>query len=162
MIAAVIIFLTAIFFGFALSFPSSAAQDKGEILACLGFWEWSRIMRITVKALSRKMRTMGWLLVASRILPRFLKPGDTLNQIMLTLIGFKDTADLALLIRHLNNQARPKGIEQIFCICERDDVLRKSMKGFVHVDTALHVYVKPLRENVSLADGPVFISGIDV
>ena len=137
-------------------------EDKGEILACLGCWDWSQVMRVTVKALSRKLQMIGWLLVTTRIFPRFLKPGDSMKQMMLTLIGFKESADLAVLIRYLNNHALRKGIEQIFCVCELGDVLLKSMKGFIRVDTGLHLYIKPLQQDVSMASGPVFVNGIDL
>jgi hypothetical protein len=69
---------------------------------------------------------------------------------------------LAVLIRYLNNQALRKGIQQVFCICERGDALLKSMKGFIRVDTALHLYTKPLARNVSMANGLVFLNGIDL
>lgn len=137
-------------------------EEKGEILACLGGWDWSQVMRVTVKALSRRLQMIGWLLTTTRLLPRFPKPGDTMKQMMLTLIGFKEPAHLAVLIRYLNNQALRKGIEQVFCIYQPGDKLLKSMKGFIHVDTALHLYTKPLGQNVSMAGGPVFANGIDL
>jgi RimJ/RimL family protein N-acetyltransferase len=137
-------------------------EEKGEILACLGGWDWSQVMRVTVKAHSRRLRMIGWLLATTRLLPRFPKPGDTMKQMMLTLIGFKEPAHLAVLIRYLNNQALRKGVEQVFCIYERGDMLLKSMKGFIRVNTALHLYTKPLAQNVSMAGGPVFVNGIDL
>ncbi len=137
-------------------------EDQGEILACLGFWDWSQIMRITVEALSLKMRMIGSLLVIARILPRFLKPGDTLNQIMLTPIGFKKPTHLTVLVRYLNNQALLSGIQQIFCICEKDNVLLSSMKGLTRVNTDVNLYIKPLQPNVWLGDNPVFVNGIDM
>ncbi len=137
-------------------------EDQGELLACLGFWDWSQIMRITVKALSLKMRMIGFLLTTTRILPEFLKPGDIMKQIMLTPIGFKDPSHLAVLVRYVNNQALLSGIQQIFCICERDHMLLRSMKGFIRVNTAMHLYVKLLQPNISLSDKPVFIDGIDM
>ena len=137
-------------------------EDQGEILACLGFWDWSQIMRITVKALSLKMRMIGFLLTTTRILPEFLKPGDIMKQIMLTPIGFKDPSHLAVLVRYVNNQALLSGIQQIFCICERDHMLLRSMKGFIRVNTAIHVYVKLLQQNISMSDKQVFIDGIDM
>lgn len=137
-------------------------ENNGEILACLGGWDWTEVMRVTVKALSRKLRMIGWMLTTTRILPRFPKPGDTMKQMMLILIGFKDVTFLSALIRHLNNNALRKGMEQIFCICEKSDVLLKSVKGFICVDTAMHLYTKPLAQNVSMAGMPVFVNGIDL
>jgi hypothetical protein len=137
-------------------------EDHGEILACLGGWGWSEVMRVTVKSLSRKLKMIGWMLTTARLLPRFPKPGDTMKQMMLIFAGFKEPTCLAALIRHLNNSALRNGVEQIFCICQRGDVLLKSVKGFISVDTAMHLYTKPLAENVSMAGMPVFINGIDL
>jgi GNAT superfamily N-acetyltransferase len=141
------------------------AEDHGEILACLGVWDWGQIMKITLKARSLKMQGIGFLLniVRSfRSIPRIPSVGDTLKQWCLTPIGFKDPKYLAVLLRYLNNLALQKGIEQIFSICERNHPLLGAMKGFIHVDTAMHLYVKPLLENVTMKDGPVFIDGIDL
>ncbi len=140
-------------------------EDRGEFLACLGFCDWSQITRVTVKALSLKMRLTGLLLNFVRLfrsMPRFLKPGDTLKQMVLTPIGFKRPAHLAVLVRHMNNKALLRGIEQMFCICEQDHPLLRSMKGFMRVDTEMYLYVKCLGENVVIDDKPVFLDGIDL
>jgi GNAT superfamily N-acetyltransferase len=140
-------------------------EDHGEILACLGFWDWGQIMKITLKARSLKMKIMGSLLDITRLfwsMPRIPKVGDTLKQWCLTPIGFKDPKYLAALLRYLNNLALKRGIEQIFCICERNHPLLTAMRGFIHVDTAMHLYVKPFQQDVSMGDRPVFINGIDL
>jgi len=140
-------------------------EDQGEILACLGFWDWGQVMKITMTARSLKMQMMGSLIDIARNftpLPRIPRPGDTLKQWGLTPIGFKNSGCLGLLMRYLNNLALQRGIEQIFCICERDHALLSSKKGFIHVDTAMHLYIKTFQQNVSLGDKPVFIDGIDL
>jgi len=137
-------------------------ENQGEILACLGFWDWSQIMRVTVKTLSLKMRMIGFLLTTTHILSKFIKPGDIMKQIMLTPIGFRDPSHLSVLIRYVNNQALLNGIEQIFCICEQGHLLIRSMKGFIRVNTAIHLYVKLLQQNISPSDKQVFIDGIDM
>jgi len=140
-------------------------EDQGEVLAFLGFWDWGKIMKITMKARNLKMQMMGSLIDIARNfrpLPRIPRPGDTLKQWCLTPVGFKNSGHLTVLLRYLNNLALQRGIEQIFCICERDHALLSSMKGFIHVDTAIHLYVKPLRQDVSMGDRPVFIDGIDL
>jgi len=140
-------------------------EDQGEILACLGFWDWRQIMRITVIERSLKMRMIGSLLDLIRNfrpMPRGVNAGDTLNQIMLTPIAFKEPEHLIVLVRYLNNQARLRGIEQIFCICERDHPILRNMKGFIRVNTAVNLYIKPLQSGISMSDKPVFIDGIDM
>ncbi len=140
-------------------------EDRDEIQACLGFWDWSQIMTITMKSLSLKMKMMGFLLDIAHLfwsMPPIPKVGDTLKQWCLTPIGFKDPRYLAVLLRYLNNLALQRGIQQIFCIGERGHTLLNSLKGFIHVDTAMHLYVKPLQQNVLMSDAPIFIDGIDL
>lgn len=137
-------------------------EDESRILACVGLWDWSRIMRISVLRLNLRMRILGRLLVLARILPGFPSPGDTLRQMMLTMIGYKSPAHLAPLVKYVNNLALREGIEQVFCICERGDKILESMKGFTRVDTAVNLYVKPLEPSVSIADGPVCMTGFDM
>jgi hypothetical protein len=137
-------------------------EGEGRILACLALWDWSKIMRITVLRLDLRMRLLGKLLVLARMLPRFPSPGDTLRQMMLTMIGYESPTHLALLINHVNNLALREGVEQVFCVCERDDKILKSMKGFTRVDTGMNLYVKPLRPGISMSDAPVAMTGFDM
>jgi GNAT superfamily N-acetyltransferase len=140
-------------------------QDGDEIIACLGYWDLSKIMRITVETLSLKIRVIGLLVRTAGIfwhMPKSLKPGDILKQIILTPIGFKDPAHLSALLRHVNNQALQMGIEQIFCICERDHEMLKSMRGFIRVNTTYNLYVKTFQNCVLRADKPLYIDGIDL
>jgi len=137
-------------------------ENHGEILACVGFWDWSLVMRVTVEALSLKMRVMGWLLVGARILPDFLKPGDVLKQIMLTPVGFREHSHLSILLKAVNNIALSRGFEQIFCICERNHEMLKSIKGFTRIDTKVYLYAKILKEDAFLDDAHIYIDGIDM
>jgi hypothetical protein len=66
------------------------------------------------------------------------------------------------LVRYVNNLALAEGIEHIFCICERDDKILKSMKGFTRVDTGVNLYVKPLQPDVSMSGAAVAMTGLDM
>jgi GNAT superfamily N-acetyltransferase len=140
-------------------------EDQGRLLACLGFWDWSQITRITVIEPSLRMRMLGLLIGAAsrlRAMPRPPKAGDILRQMVLTPIGFVDVGDLGVLMGHVNNHALESGIGSIFCVCERDHPLLSSMTGFRRIDTAFHLYVKPLQPDVLLSETPVFVDGIDL
>ena len=140
-------------------------EDNGEIAACLGFWDWSRVMQITVTTLSTKMRMMNLIVDVMRTfrpLPRGPKPGDILKQAVLTTMGFTDVEYMAMLLRHMNNLALKKGIQQIFFLADRNTPLSSVSKGFIHMDTAIHLYIKPLRDDILLSDGPVYINGFDM
>ena len=137
-------------------------EHKGEILACLGFWDWSQVMRLTLRSLNLKMKVIGRLLFITRVLPKALKPGDELSQIMLTLIGYKEPIHLSILIRYINNIALKKNIKQMFCICERNHPMAKSLKGFIRISTNISLFIKPFNDTLNIQEGPVFVDGIDM
>jgi GNAT superfamily N-acetyltransferase len=140
-------------------------EVQGEILACLGFWDWSQITRVTVNTLSLKMkifRALFNILGTFRPLPLFVKPGDTLKQIVLTQFAFKYPEHLTMLLRYINNLALQRGIEQIFCACQKGHSLLKGIKGFIRVDTAVHLYIKSKQDKVFISDCPIFVDTVDL
>lgn len=140
-------------------------EDKNEIVACVGFWDWSKITKITVHSLSPRMRMIKLMLDFTRIfrpMPRPPKPGEILKQFVLTPIAFKNPKYLAALLRHVNNVALKKDIEQVFYVCEKNHRMLDSMKGFIHIDTKMYLYIKALQQDISLRDNMVFIDGIDL
>ena len=140
-------------------------ENNGEITACLGFWDWSQITQLTVEKLSFKMRLITLFLNTTRLfrpMPRGLKTGNIMKQMVLMPIAFKDPGDLKVLLRYVNNQALLRGVEQIFCICGRDNPFLSSLQGLIHIDTTMNLFIKPLQKNISLNNKPVFINGIDL
>jgi N-acetylglutamate synthase-like GNAT family acetyltransferase len=140
-------------------------EEGGNIIACLGFWDWSQVMKITVERLNSKMRLFKVFVDLARLfrpMPSMPRAGELLKQIMLTPIGFKHPKYLVPLLRHINNLARQRGIGLIYCVCEQGHPLLSSLQGFTHIDTAIHVYIKYFRENAALGNKPLFIDGIDL
>jgi predicted N-acetyltransferase YhbS len=150
----------------AYDFPNVfVLEEDGEIVACLGFWDWSQVTRLVVEKLNVKMQMAGYVAGIARYLapmPRVPKVGEVLRQMMLTPIAFQNPRHLAVLLKHVNNLAFQRGIGYIYCICEPTQPLLKSMTGFARIDTAIYLYIKPLREDVSILNKPVFINGIDL
>jgi GNAT superfamily N-acetyltransferase len=140
-------------------------EENGKKLACLGFWDWSQVMKISVERLNMKMRLVRLFVDLARFfrpMPSAPRPGEILKQIMLTPIGFKHPKYLAPLLKTINNLARQKGIGYIYCVCEQDHPLLSAIHGFIRIDTSIHVYIKYLRENMILDNKPLFIDGIDL
>ncbi len=139
-------------------------EDRGEVLACLGAWDWSQITKLTVKALSPRLKMITLVMDAARFfrpMPRSVKPGTTLKQWCLTLIGFKAPEHLGTLLRHMNNLGMKKGIDQIFCVCEKEHEFLYALKGLFHVDVGVHLYVKSFEGELG-AKNRVFLNGIDL
>ncbi|MFC1834348.1 GNAT family N-acetyltransferase [Thermodesulfobacteriota bacterium] len=138
-------------------------EREGELVACLGFWDRTEVSRITVMQVPAKMADIS-------LIPGMangvnspgagIEPGSTLRHMVLSPIGFKDPEELAVLMRHVNNEALGRRIDQILLISREEGALLRSLRGFVHIDTKMHVYVKILEEGISKGDRPVFIDGV--
>ncbi len=140
-------------------------EDESNLLACMGFWDWSQVTKITVERLNAKMKFFKLFTDMTHPfwpMPRMPRRGELLKQMMLTPIGFRKPKYLVPLIRHINNLALLRGIGYIYCVCEPDHPLLSSMRGLTRIDTAIQVYIKYFRENTSLSDKGLFIDGIDL
>ncbi len=140
-------------------------EAGGELLAAAGCWDWSRITQLTVRALSPKLQLMALVLDAARPLrsmPRVPRPGHTLEQAVLTPVAFRAPEHLALLLGHVNNVCLAAGIEQLFTVAEHGHPVLAALKRIMHIDTALHLYVKPLRAGLVLDGRPVALDGRDL
>jgi hypothetical protein len=140
-------------------------EDGGQIRAALGYWDWSRITRLTVQALSLKIRLLGLALDVAgwfRPMPSGVKAGDTLKQAVLTPIAYRAPEDLRLLMHRVNNRCLTAGIGQIFSVFDRDPTLEALVKDFITIDTDLHLLVKPLRAGLALGSGPIYLDGKDL
>jgi GNAT superfamily N-acetyltransferase len=140
-------------------------EQDGRIAACLGYWDWSRVTRVTMESLNFKMRITALLSNIVRrfapLLPPAPRPGDILKQAVVTHIGFKDPGDAVLLLRNLNNRALHDGIGTIFLVCESNHALLKQIKGFFRMDTDMHLYIKIHKPEISLNNNPAYVSGFE-
>ena len=90
-------------------------------------------------------------------------PGD--NQALKTLTtGLSAIRDGASRLgeKRLYDLTRQSGVNMVFAISEPDHPMLRAFRGLVRVDTALYLYLKALRPDVALGDGPVFIDGVDL
>ncbi len=140
-------------------------ERNGGIAACVGYWDWRRITRITVQALNLRLRLINAALKAGRLftaLPSLPAPGETLTQWCLTPVGFTSPQALHAVLVRINNLAVQERIGQLFLVGERSAPWFSALKGFFTADTLTHLYVKPLEEGVSLSAGPVFLDAVDL
>jgi hypothetical protein len=140
-------------------------EQGGAIKACLGYWNWGRVMHITVVRLSVKLKIVGLVLDALRLfrpMPKSIKPGFVLKQIMLTPVGFDNAESLVPLVRYVNNLALEKNIGLIYCVCDPGHTLLASLKDFIRVDTNMHIYIKELKQDLKLKHAPIYMDGIDM
>jgi L-amino acid N-acyltransferase YncA len=89
-------------------------EEDGEVVACLGGWDWSRITRVTVEALPLRLRVLGVALDAAR---RFrpvplVRAGETMRQWCAPIAAYRDPRDFGVLLRYATNQTLERGGDQ--------------------------------------------------
>jgi hypothetical protein len=140
-------------------------EEGGRIQACLGRWDWSRIMSVTVLSLSLKYRLMGAALAAGKWfapLPSIPRPGEKLRQWLVTHMGFLNPESGRILLQHLNNSALQENIGQVFSLFEPSARMDSLFKGFFRVDTIIHLAVKDLRGDTGPRLGKIHPAGFDL
>jgi N-acetylglutamate synthase-like GNAT family acetyltransferase len=139
-------------------------EKEGNILACLGFWDWSQVTRMRVIKLNLKMKTVNLILdIARRLKPMPFLPhaGELIKQIILTPIAFTRPEYLIPILAHINNLVLPGKIGYIYFICDKDNPMLTATKGYIRSGTGIRVYVKYLKDNIRLTGKRLFIDGID-
>jgi N-acetylglutamate synthase-like GNAT family acetyltransferase len=124
-------------------------EKEGEILACLGFWDWSQVIEMKVIKLNTRMN------------PRLPRPGEVIKQMIITPISFVRPEYLIPVLRQINNVALQRKIGYVYFICENDHPMLEAVKGFTRSSTKIQVYIKYLKDNTHLTGKRLFIDGID-
>jgi hypothetical protein len=123
-------------------------EKDGEVKACLGYWDYNKVMEMTVLQLARKDQLMNIALTFLGIftkLPRIPKPGQRLTQYFLQDIGFTKPEYLTELVRHLNNMALENDI-QYLTMLGVEDPISGVLSKFMNTTSTEHIYAKALKD----------------
>lgn len=129
-------------------------ERSGQLQALVGFWDWSLITRVTVLTFEHGP--------AEGPLSAMVRPGMVMSQYMLAPVAGEDPEDLAVLTGRINNLALERGVGQIFCLAEPVHPLMTAVAGWLHLDTPMHLMVKPVCGAPPPRENPVYISGLDL
>jgi GNAT superfamily N-acetyltransferase len=127
-------------------------EERGEIVACAGLWDWSRVQQIRVVAVE----------AAPAGQPQRFQPGQTFKQWGISPVGFRDPADLVLLLRHAGNRALAHGVDRIGLVADTTDDLARTLQPMADVVTPLRFYAKPLTPDTTAGTRPLFVDIIDL
>jgi hypothetical protein len=138
-------------------------EEAGEVVACLGAWDWSRVTRVRIEALPLRLRLLG---ISLDFVRRFrpaplLRAGETMRQWCAPIAGYRHPRDFATLLRHASNQALIRGGNQFLFIAERGHPILRATRGLLTVGSTGKMYLKPLQP-VDLGRGPVYFGAIDL
>ena len=123
-------------------------ETEGKVEACLGYWDYNKVTKMTVIQLSRRNQFMNFLLAFLRIftrMPRIPNSGQLMKQYFLQDIGFTKPEYLTELVRYLNNIALENDIQFLTMLgveAPVSDVLSK----FMNTTSTEHIFAKPLKD----------------
>lgn len=123
-------------------------ETEGTVEACLGYWDYNKVTKMTVLQLSRKNRLMNLVLAFLGIftkMPKIPNSGQLMKQYFLQDIGFTKPEYLSELVRYLNNIALENDIQYLTMLGVEEpisDVLSK----FMNITSTEHIFAKPLKE----------------
>lgn len=144
-------------------------SEGKDAKACLGYWDYDKVMRTTVERLNLRLRMLTF---TTRFLgffvamPTIPKPGETLRQYYLTPAAAKDTHSLTELIKHVNNIALENHVN--FITIALDPQGSKDIQAFSrfrHTKLKMHFFTKPLitqRDFSTMAERRLYIDAIDI
>ena len=123
-------------------------EREGIVEACLGYWDYDKVTKMTVLQLSRKHRLMSLVLAFLGIfkkMPRIPNSGDLMKQYFIQDIGFTTPEYLWELMKYLNNIALENDI-QYLTMLGVEDPISDVMSKFMNTTSTEHIYAKPLKD----------------
>jgi L-amino acid N-acyltransferase YncA len=123
-------------------------ETEGNVEACLGYWDYTNVTKITVLQLSRKNRLMNSFLAFLGLftkMPSIPRSGQFMKQYLLQDIGFTRPEYLAELVKHLNNIALENDI-QFLTMMGVEEPISEVLSKFMNTTSTDHIYAKPLKD----------------
>jgi L-amino acid N-acyltransferase YncA len=123
-------------------------ESEGKVEACLGYWDYTNVTKVTVLKLSRKNRLMSSVLAFLGIftkMPRIPSSGQVMKQYFLQDIGFTKPQYLAELVKYVNNMALENDI-QYLTIMGVEEPISEVLSKFMHTNSTDHIFAKPLKD----------------
>ena len=123
-------------------------EEDGDVKACLGYWDYNKIVRFTVEKFNWRMKLLS---LTTKILglftemPDIPKPGETLKSYSLTTLAYEDIESIARLIEHVDNIALNEGIRFLNMPIDPQSPIATVVSKFKHVKVKLHIFVKKLK-----------------
>jgi GNAT superfamily N-acetyltransferase len=142
------------------------AEKNGEIVGCLGCWDYSRVIQGSIIQLSSQLkmiaRVFSWLRPFFAV-PRVPEIGKTWAYCVAVPIGYKySPADLLPLWRHFNNFAVERGANVIMLPLDPGSEMKKLTKTGLNIKVGLHSLAKTYGDFVLPRGRVVFADPCDI
>lgn len=123
-------------------------EDGEGIKACLGHWDYNKVMKFIVQKFNWRMRALAYMTALMSLFtktPVIPKPGKTLMMYYLTTPAYKNNESLTELIKHSINIALENNIHLLSIPVDLESPIATVLSKFTHSKVKLHFFVKPLK-----------------
>jgi GNAT superfamily N-acetyltransferase len=123
-------------------------EEEGEVKACLGYWEYYKVMAPTVLQYNLRLKlqmVMVKLLGLVTSVPKIPGKGEQSKQFLLTPLAYKDKSQMRELVKHVNNIALKKGVHFFTIVAEEGSPQEELTEGYQTTEVTVLQFVKPLK-----------------
>jgi len=124
-------------------------EENDEIKACLGYWDYNKIRKYIVQKLNWKLKAqtnMIRLIGLFTKMPHIPKLGEPLLSYNLTTIAYKNSENMAELMKSMINIALKNKIDFINIAIDPSNPTAAVLSQFRHTEMRLHFFTKLLRQ----------------
>ncbi len=139
-------------------------ERDGKVCACVGYWDWSKVTKITVQDIDSKLKIIKNILnVVDKTvnMPHIPNVGSELLQWCLIHMCFEQVEDIVPVLQYINNLALDKKIEMLCFTCNKSDAVYAAVRQMFHLDIAYDVFWKKFK-NEEYSEKPLLIRGVEL
>jgi GNAT superfamily N-acetyltransferase len=141
--------------------------DDGGVKACLGYWDYNKVMRFAVERYMWRWRILRPILEVVGIfaeVPRIPKQGEQISNWYLTPIACRDPKGLTALLKHLLNKALEENVDFVSVPLDLGSPLTAILSIFRRYEGEFGWYMKSLgqRPIPDLLDKRLYIDVADI
>lgn len=141
-------------------------DDEG-VKACLGYWDYNKVMKFAVERYNWRLRTLSAILKVAGLfaeMPRVPRQGEQLSNWYFTPIACRDPKELSELVKYILNKALKERVDFISTPLDPGGPLASILSAFRRNEGKFSWYMKSLshRPVPDLSDKKLYVDVVDV
>jgi GNAT superfamily N-acetyltransferase/Tat protein secretion system quality control protein TatD with DNase activity len=142
-------------------------QGNGNLEACLGYWDYSKVRRYIVEKMNRTLRIQTYLMKLIGLfakMPRMPRLGEPILSYNLTTMACRNSESMAELIKFLVNIALENKVNLILAAVDPTNPIAAILSKFRHTEVKLHFFTKSLRQErlPNLGERKLYIDAVEM
>jgi ribosomal protein S18 acetylase RimI-like enzyme len=142
-------------------------QGNGNLEACLGYWDYSKVRRYIVEKMNRTLRIQTYLMKLIGLfakMPRMPRLGEPILSYNLTTMACRNSESMTELIKFLVNIALENKVNLILVAVDPRNPIAAILSKFRHTEVKLHFFTKSLRHErlPNLGERKLYIDAVEM